>query len=129
MNSFKVTTQETSNSKILKFEVNQFITQHQSFEFSNIDEAKASPLAQQLFYLPFVKKIYITSNFIAIERFSIVKWQDVQNEVSQQIEEYLNNGNVVINQDIAPKKTPVTVYAESTPNPGVIKFVANKKNC
>ena len=127
MNSFKVTTQETSNSKILKFEVNQFITQHQSFEFSNIDEAKASPLAQQLFYLPFVKKIYITSNFIAIERFSIVKWQDVQNEVSQQIEEYLNNGNVVINQDIAPKKTPVTVYAESTPNPGVIKFVANKK--
>ena len=102
-------------------------TQHQSFEFSNIDEAKASPLAQQLFYLPFVKKVYITSNFIAIERFSIVKWQDVQNEVSQQIEEYLNNGNVVINQDIAPKKTPVTVYAESTPNPGVIKFVANKK--
>ena len=127
MNSFKVTTQETSNSKILKFEVNQFITQHQSFEFSNIDEAKASPLAQQLFYLPFVKKVYITSNFIAIERFSIVKWQDVQNEVSQQIEEYLNNGNVVINQDIDPKKTPVTVYAESTPNPGVIKFVANKK--
>ncbi|MEJ6793179.1 MAG: NifU N-terminal domain-containing protein, partial [Lacinutrix sp.] len=127
MDSFKVTTQETSNSKILKFEVNQFITQHQSFEFNNIDEAKASPLAQQLFYLPFVKKVYITSNFIAIERFSIVEWEDVQNEVSQQIEEYLNKGNVVINQDIAPKKTPVTVYAESTPNPGVIKFVANKK--
>lgn len=24
-------------------------------------------------------------------------------------------------------KTPVTVYAESTPNPSVLKFVANKK--
>jgi len=127
MNAFKVTTQETSNPTILKFEVNQFITQHQSFEFNNIDEAKASPLAQQLFYLPFVKKIYITSNFVAIERFNIVEWQDVQNEVSQQIENYLNEGNIVINQDAAPKKTPVTVYAESTPNPGVIKFVANKK--
>ncbi|WP_290699052.1 NifU family protein [Lacinutrix sp.] len=127
MNAFKVTTQETSNPRILKFEVNQFITQHQSFEFNNIDEAKASPLAQQLFYLPFVKKVYITSNFVAIERFNIVEWQDVQNEVSEQIENYLNEGNLVINQDIAPKKTPVTVYAESTPNPSVIKFVANKK--
>jgi len=127
MNTFKVTTQETSNPTILKFEINQFITQHQSFEFNNIDEAKASPLAQQLFYLPFVKKIYITSNFVAIERFNIVEWQDVQAEVSEQIEHYLNKGNTVINQNIAPKKTPVTIYAESTPNPGVIKFVANKK--
>lgn len=127
MSAFKVTTQETSNPTILKFEVNQFITQHQSFEFNNIDDAKASPLAQQLFYLPFVKKVYITSNFVAIERFNIVEWKDVQHEVSEQIENYLNEGSPVIIQEMAPKKTPVTVYAESTPNPGVIKFVANKK--
>jgi hypothetical protein len=56
MTAFKVFPQETSNPKILKFEANQFLTQHDSFEYSNIDEAKASPLAQQLFYLPFVKK-------------------------------------------------------------------------
>ncbi|WP_044399938.1 NifU family protein [Lacinutrix sp. Hel_I_90] len=127
MNTFKVTIQETSNPSILKFEINQFITQHQSFEFNNIDEAKASPLAQQLFYLPFVKKVYITSNFVAIERFSIVEWEDVQKEVANQIEDYLNADGVVINQDDAPKKVPVTVYAESTPNPSVMKFVANKK--
>ncbi|WP_452223246.1 NifU family protein [Lacinutrix chionoecetis] len=127
MKAFKVTTQKTSNPSILKFEVNQFITQHQSFEFNNIDEAKASPLAQQLFYLPFVKKVYVTSNFIAIERFNIVEWDDVSSEVCEQVENYLNSGNTVINQELAPKKTPVTVYAESTPNPAVIKFVANKK--
>ena len=28
--------------------------------------------------------------------------------------------------EIAPKKVPVTVYAESTRNPSVMKFVANK---
>lgn len=127
MNTYKVTIQETSNPSILKFEINQFITQHQSFEFNNIDEAKASPLAQQLFYLPFVKKVYITSNFVAIERFSIVEWEDVQKEVANQIEDYLNADGVVINQGDAPKKVPVTVYAESTPNPSVMKFVANKK--
>jgi Fe-S cluster biogenesis protein NfuA len=44
-----------------------------------------------------------------------------------QIEKYLNDGGIVIDKTNAPKKTPVTVYAESTPNPSVIKFVANKK--
>lgn len=127
MSTFKVSVQETSNDAIIKFEINQFITKHQSFEFKNIDEAKPSPLAQQLFYLPFVKKVYISSNFIAIERYNIVEWKDVQDEVLQQIESYLNEGGVVINEVEAPKKVPVTVYAEATPNPSVMKFVANKK--
>ncbi|OBQ57086.1 NifU family protein [Tamlana sp. s12] len=127
MNTFKVSVQETTNNAIVKFEVNQFITQHQSFEFNNIDEAKASPLAQQLFYLPFVKKVYISGNFIAVERYNIVEWNDVQDEVAEQIEAYLNDGGIVIEDTTTAKKVPVTVYAESTPNPSVMKFVANKK--
>ena len=127
MNSFVVSIKETSNDTIIKFELNQFITNHQSFEYNNIDEAKNSPLAQQLFYLPFVKKVYITSHFIAIERFNIVDWKDVQDEVSTQIQDYLNSGGVVINETEVSKKVPITVYAESTPNPAVLKFVANKK--
>lgn len=127
MNTFKVSVQETSNNSIVKFEVNQFITKHQSFEFNNIDEAKNSPLAQQLFYLPFVKKVYISGNFIAVERYDIVEWNDVQDEVSEQIETYLNDGGIVVEASATPKKVAVTVYAESTPNPSVMKFVANKK--
>ncbi len=127
MKLFSIAIRETTNTAIIKFETNQFITQHQSFEFNNIDEASNSPLAQQLFYLPFVKKVYISSNFIAIERFNIVEWKDVQNEVAEQIKTYLNSGKVIVKANDLKKKTPVTVYAESTPNPSVIKFVANKK--
>ncbi len=127
MNTFKVSVRETSNNAIIKFELNAFITKHQSFEFNNIDEAKASPLAQQLFYLPFVKKVYISGNFIAVERYGIVEWSDVQDEVAEQIEVYLNDGGIVIEETAQAKKVPVTVYAESTPNPSVMKFVANKK--
>ncbi len=127
MNTFKVSVQETSNNAIVKFEVNAFITNHQSFEFNNIDEAKSSPLAQQLFYLPFVKKVYLSSNFVAVERYNIVEWADVQEEMAEQIESYLNEGGVVVETAAETKKVPVTVYAESTPNPSVMKFVANKK--
>ncbi|HNQ26523.1 MAG TPA: NifU family protein [Aquaticitalea sp.] len=127
MYTMKITIKNTTNPTIIKFEADVFLTQHQSFEFNNIDEATASPLAQQLFYLPFVKKVYISGNFIAVERYNIVEWPDVQEEVAEQIEAYLNSGNPVVKSESAPKKVPVTVYAESTPNPSVMKFVANKK--
>ena len=46
--------ERTQNKFINKFEVNEFITNHLSFEYNNIDDAKNSKLAQELFYLPFV---------------------------------------------------------------------------
>ena len=126
MTPFTVSIQQTSNPKIIKFETDSFLTKYESFEFSNIDDAKNSPLAQQLFHLPFVKKIYISGSFIAIERYDIIEWDAVQTEVGEQIENFLNQGGaILINEE--KKKNPVTVYAESTPNPGVQKFVANKK--
>ena len=125
MSNIQITPQETSNPKILKFEASSFLVQYNSFEYANIDEAKNSPLAQQLFYLPFVKKVYISGNFVAIERYDIVLWSDVQNEVAEQIQDYLNSGGLVVIEE-KTKKNPITIYTESTPNPAVLKFVANK---
>jgi Fe-S cluster biogenesis protein NfuA len=123
----KIKIKETQNPTILKFEFPDFITQNESFEFKNIDEAKNSPLAQQLFYLPFVKTVYISSNFIAIERFSIVDWDDVKDAVAEQIEDYVNSGAKIIIEDIfKPKKSAITVYGETTPNPSTLKFVVSK---
>ncbi|WP_010523307.1 NifU family protein [Aquimarina agarivorans] len=128
MKKYSIKVVPTSHDSIIKFEANYFLTQHISYEFENIEEAKISPLAQQLFHLPFVKQIFIAQNFVAINKYDIVEWADVQREVAAQIEAYLNEGRSVIEAaDAAPKKVPVTVYAESTPNPSVQKFVANKK--
>lgn len=123
----KITIKETQNPTILKFEFEEFITKNESFEFKNIDEAKSSPLAQQLFYLPFVKTVYISGNFIAVERFSIVEWDDVKEAVAEQIEEFVNKGGTIITLDEnKPKKQPVTVYGETTPNPSALKFVVSR---
>ena len=81
MSSQKITIQSTNNKNILKFVSTQILINGGSYEYNNIDDAKDSPLAQQLFYLPFVKKVFITANFIAIQRFDIVEWSDVQEEV------------------------------------------------
>lgn len=124
--SYIVKVERTQNKFINKFEINKFITNHLSFEYNNIDDAKNSQLAQELFYLPFVKKVYITPSFISIERFNIVEWEDVEEEVKNLIEKYLNSEKEVISEVKKEKNNPISIYTESTPNPSVLKFVSNK---
>lgn len=127
MQKIIITIQNSSNETIIKFNSNSILIYAGSYEYANIDEAKKSPLAQQLFYLPFVKKVFITPNFIAIQRYDIVDWSDVQQEVREQIENYINEGNVVVNEEnVSSKKEAFEVYAEVTPNPSVMKFGINK---
>lgn len=118
--------QHTQNSAIVKFTLPDFITKGENFEFKNIDETANSPLAKELFYLPFVKTVYIANNFIAIEKFSIVEWEEVEEVVADQIATFLAKGKKILLETADKKKQPITIYAESTPNPSVIKFVANK---
>ena len=126
MDNISVSIQPTNTSTILKFVHTSTIT-NGSYEYNNIDEAKNSVLEQQLFHLPFVKKIYITANFIAIERYDIIEWTDVQEEVKSEIERYLNDDNLIIDAEVkSTKKVAIEIYAESTPNPSVMKFVANR---
>ena len=117
----------TNNPSILKFEFDEIIVRSENFEFKNIDETQPSPLAKQLFFLPFVKTVYISGNFIAIEKFSIVEWEDVQSDVAEQIEDFIKNGGEILKiEENKTKKMPITVYAETTPNPAVLKFACNK---
>ncbi len=121
--SFQI--EQTTNDSIIKFIATNMLVDG-SYQYNNIDEAKNSPLAQQLFHLPFVKRVFISANFIALERFDIVKWNDVDNEVKEQIENYINNEGVLVINNENKKRTPIEVYAEATPNPEVLKFVSNK---
>ena len=119
--------QPTANPDIIKLEANRPLVKG-SYEFKNIDEAKNAPLAKELFYLPFVKTVYISSNFIALKRFPIVEWKEVQEEVAQQVLVYLQSGkDILLGEARKPMGEAITVYTETTPNPTVMKFVANKR--
>ena len=76
----KITIEHTSNPAIIKFVSNKMLTES-SFEYNSIDDAKNSTLVQQLFHLPFVKKVFISANFIALEKFDILEWKEVEKEL------------------------------------------------
>ncbi|MCF6298236.1 MAG: NifU family protein [Flavobacteriaceae bacterium] len=121
MSTIKI--ENTNNSAIIKFIFDKILTQN-SFEYNSIDDVDNSNLVKQLFHLPFVKKVFITANFIAIEKFDIVKWQEVQEETKGMLEDFMSQNDSIFT---AKNTASVTeVFAESTPNPNVQKFVTNK---
>lgn len=119
----KVTIENTENPAIIKFVFDKILTES-SFEYKSIEDANNSTLVQQLFHLPFVKKVYITANFIAIEKFDILQWNEVQGDIKAILEVFMIQNESIF---VEKKETNVVeVYAESTPNPNVQKFVTNK---
>ena len=116
---------ETSREEELEFYSNNFLSEKR-IEFTKIEETQNFPLIQQIFYLPFVKKVVLNKRSVYIEKLNILDWKDVQNELCKQLQDFLNEGGLVNNSE-SNKISPTTVYAESTPNPNVMKFVVNKK--
>lgn len=117
---FKIVT--TPNQNILKFESQNSLTSG-SFEFTTESDDVSSELVSQLLQLPFLTKVFISSNFIALQKIDLIDWVDVQDELKIVIEDYF-----IANKSLFKVQalTPVEVYAESTPNPETMKFVTNK---
>ena len=121
---FQFTIATTDNPTRIRFVSNQSLGDDQ-MNFTNVDDAGGFPLIQQLFYLPFVKHVSLAENWIEVERFDILDWTDVQDEVASQLADYLNQGGHVKKQ--MDQNEAISVYAESTPNPAVMKFVCSKR--
>ncbi|MCY7291013.1 MAG: NifU family protein, partial [Ferruginibacter sp.] len=69
--------------------------------------AKPSLLAQELFTFPFIKSVFIASNFVTLTKtIDTADWQDVIPTVKQFLKDYLEEGKPVVNEEeIAVMKT------------------------
>ena len=116
---FEILDNEDKNTLVLSSDKEIYTKR---ISFSDDSSAEQFPLVKQLFFLPFIKSVILDKHLILIEKLDFLEWKDVQEEVVEQIENFLNGGGLIF-QII----NPITIYAENTPNPSVIKFVANKK--
>ena len=127
MNRIRIVASCKKGATIAKFSITPPLDLSVSKTFINIDQAADAPLVKQLFFLPFVKKVSLDNSTLIVERFDILEWEEVIQEVAEQIEDFLNDGGKVLNERKKVEKAAITIYAESTPNPSAMKFVANKK--
>ena len=127
MKNIRIVATYKKGASIAKFSITPPQDLTVSKTFINIDQAADAPLVKQLFFLPFVKKVALENSTLIVERFDILEWEEVIQEVAEQIEDYLNEGGEILNEVKKVERVAVTVYVESTPNPSAMKFVASKK--
>lgn len=92
-------TEMTPNPETMKFVANKLLYPGKSIDFPDAESAKPSPLAQELFAFPFIKAVFIASNFVTLTKTSETEWTDVIPSVRQFLKDYLEEGKAVINEE------------------------------
>ena len=78
------------NPNSLKFVANLMLTpEGESYDFPDVASAQDAPLAQELFAYPYVRRVFYMSNFITVTKSEEIEWLEVQNELKQHIQAYL----------------------------------------
>jgi Fe-S cluster biogenesis protein NfuA len=99
-------TEMTPNPETMKFVANKLLYPGKIIDFPDVETAKPSPLAIELFGFPFVKSVFIASNFVTLTKTADTDWDDVIPAIRQFLKEYLEEGKPVINEeDILVTKT------------------------
>ena len=104
-------TEMTPNPETMKFVANKLLYPGKSVDFPDVESAKPSPLAIELLGFPFIKAVFIASNFVTLTKTNETEWNDVIPTIRQFLKDYLESNKVVINEDeiaaIQPESTNV----------------------
>lgn len=92
-------TEMTPNPETMKFVANKLLYPGKSIDFPEEKEATPSPLAQELFGFPFVRGVFIASNFVTLTKPAETLWEEVIPSIRQFLKQYLEEGKPVIHED------------------------------
>ena len=112
--------ENTPNPATMKFVSNRTLVENgATAQYLDLSEAKGSPLAQELFRFPFVKAVFISSNYVTITKADNVQWEDMILELRDFLRNYLSADKPVITELPAKEvhtdssfKNTTTVYTE-----------------
>lgn len=92
-------TEMTPNPETMKFVANKLLYPGKSIDFPDVESARPSPLATELFGFPFIRSVFIASNFVTLTKTPETLWDDVIPSIRQFLKEYLEENKTVINED------------------------------
>jgi Fe-S cluster biogenesis protein NfuA len=104
----------TPNPETMKFVANKLLYPGKSIEFASEESASPSPLAKELFGFPFIRGVFIASNFITLTKTADTDWNDIIPSLREFMKEYLEEGKLVINEaEIEAKKVVISPEDET----------------
>lgn len=91
-------TEMTPNPETMKFVANKLLYPGKSIDFPDVESAGPSPLATELFGFPFIRAVFIASNFVTLTKTPETQWDDVIPSIRQFLKDYLEENKAVINE-------------------------------
>lgn len=110
-------TEMTPNPETMKFVANKLLYPGKSIDFPEEADAAPSPLAKELFAFPFIRSVFIASNFVTLTKTADTQWDEVIPTVREFLKEYLQEGKTIINEDevvIKPKAASNSVNEDDS---------------
>ncbi len=81
-------TEMTPNPETMKFVANKLLYPNKSIDFPDAASTGPSPLAAELFTFPFIRGVFIASNFVTLTKTNDTDWADVIPTIRQFLKEY-----------------------------------------
>ena len=94
-----IQTEHTPNPSSQKFLPGKIVMEKGTADFRNIEEAKRSPLALNLFKIDGVEGVFFGSDFISITKSDNHEWQMLKSSISETIIEYYKSGAAIMLQE------------------------------
>lgn len=92
--NYSIYAESTPNPEVMKFVSNRMLSD-KSLEILTASEGKDIPLVNELFKLPFVKSVFISSNFVSVTKTENVEWQTIALQLRIYIADYLNSIEII----------------------------------
>lgn len=117
-------TEMTPNPETMKFVANKLLYPGKSIEISDVQSAGVSPLAQELFTFPFIRSVFIASNFVTLTKTSEAEeWQDMIPTIKEFLKNYLEENKVIVNEELAAAIKPESSNTVSADDDDVVKRI------
>jgi len=117
-------TEMTPNPETMKFVANNLLYPGKSADFPDVESATPSPLATELFGFPFIKAVFIASNFVTLTKTADADWNDVIPSIREFLKDYLEEGKAVINEEeMAQRRTQQSSNEVSADDNDVVKRI------
>ena len=111
--NYSIYVESTPNPQVMKFVANRMLAD-KNIEINTLEEAKGISIAEELLKFPFIKSIYLSSNFVSIAKTEEIEWENIAMQLRVFIADYLNSNEIKnYTENVSLEKKTVTSKLEN----------------
>ena len=124
--NYSIYAESTPNPGVMKFVANRMLVD-KSIEITQAEQAKDISVAKALFNFPFVKSLYLSSNFISIAKTDNVEWDMIAMQLRNFITDFLNEEGLKNYTENITEEEIIKTEVKTETNTQKIEFTDKEK--